>query len=63
MFSTGYRNRFKFPHKIVLERYQRLRSKIYNTAIDGAITLKLDAFSDHIEVETYREKNHHFWQD
>jgi beta-lactamase superfamily II metal-dependent hydrolase len=40
-----------------------LRSKIYNTAIDGAITLKLDAFSDHIEVETYREKNHHFWQD
>ena len=63
LFSTGYRNRFKFPHKIVLERYQRLRSKIYNTAIDGAITLKLDAFSDHIEVETYREKNHHFWQD
>ena len=63
LFSTGYRNRFKFPHKIVLERYQFLRSKIYITAIDGAITLKLDAFSDHIEVETYREKNHHFWQD
>lgn len=63
LFSTGYHNRFKFPHKIVLKRYQRLGSKIYNTAIDGAITLKLDAFSNHIKVETYREKYHRFWQD
>ncbi len=63
LFSTGYHNRFKFPHKIVLKRYQRLRAKIYNTAIDGAVTLKLDAFSNPIKIETYREKYHYFWQD
>jgi competence protein ComEC len=62
LFSTGYHNRFKFPHKIVLKRYQSLGSKIYNKAIDGAITLKLDAFSKHTKVETYREKYHRFWQ-
>ena len=63
LFPTGFHNRFKFPHKIVLNRYHRLGSKIYDTAIDGAITLKLNAFSNTIQSETYYEKNHHFWQD
>jgi competence protein ComEC len=63
LFPTGFCNRFKFPHKIVLDRYQRLGSKIYNTAKEGAITLKLNALSNSIQTETYYEKNHHFWQD
>ena len=63
LFSTGFHNRFKFPHKIVLNRYHRLGSKIYDTAIDGAITLKLNAFSHTIQSEIHYEKNHHFWQD
>lgn len=63
LFPTGFHNRFKFPHKIVLNRYQRLGSKIFNTATEGTITLKLNALSNTIKAETYREKNHHFWQD
>ncbi|MGC1853750.1 MAG: DNA internalization-related competence protein ComEC/Rec2 [Candidatus Aquirickettsiella sp.] len=63
LFPTGFHNRFKFPHKIVLNRYQRLGSKIYNTAAEGTITLKLNAFSNSIQAETYNDKNHHFWQD
>lgn len=63
LFPTGFHNRFKFPHKVVLNRYRRLGSKIYSTAIDGSITLKLMARSNHIQAETYREKNFHFWQD
>lgn len=63
LFPTGFHNRFKFPHKVVLNRYHRLGSKIYDTAIDGAITLKLNALSNIIQSETYYEKNHHFWQD
>lgn len=63
LFPTGFHNRFKFPHKIVLNRYQRLGSKIYNTATEGTITLKLDARSYNIQAETYYERNHHFWQD
>lgn len=63
LFPTGFHNRFKFPHKIVLNRYRRLGSKIYNTATDGTITLKLISLSNNIQVETYRQKHHHFWQD
>ena len=63
LFPTGFHNRFKFPHKIVLNRYHRLGSKIFDTAIDGTITLKLNALSNIIQSETYYEKNHHFWQD
>jgi competence protein ComEC len=63
LFPTGFHNRFKFPHKIVLNRYERLGSKIYNTAMVGTITLKLNALSNNIQAETYYEKNHRFWQD
>ncbi|KAF5272354.1 hypothetical protein FQR65_LT17439 [Abscondita terminalis] len=63
LFATGFHNRFKFPHKIVLNRYQRLGSKIYNTATDGTITLRLNAHSYNIQAETYYERNHRFWQD
>ncbi len=50
LFPTGFHNRFKFPHKIVLNRYHRLGSKIYDTAIDRAITLKLNAFSKYYTI-------------
>ncbi len=63
LFPTGFHNRFKFPHKLVLNRYRRLGSKIYDTAVNGMITLKLIELSNDIKAETYREKNHHFWQD
>lgn len=63
LFSTGFHNRFKFPHKIVLNRYERLGSKIYNTATEGTISLKLNALTNKIRIETYFKKNHRFWQD
>jgi competence protein ComEC len=63
LFPTGFHNRFKFPHKIVLNRYERLGSKIYNTATEGTITLKLKALTDAVQAETYYKKNHRFWQD
>jgi competence protein ComEC len=63
LFPTGFHNRFKFPHKIVLNRYERLGSKIYNTATEGTITLKLNAHTNNIQTETYYEKSHRFWQD
>lgn len=63
LLPTGFHNRFKFPHKLVLNRYRRLGSKIYNTAVDGMITLKLIELSNDVKTETYREKNYHFWQD
>ena len=63
LFSTGFHNRFKFPHQIVLNRYQRLGSEIYNTATEGTITLKLNVLTNTIQRETYYDKSHRFWQD
>jgi competence protein ComEC len=63
LFSTGYRNQFRFPHPVVLKRYQRLHASIYDTAVDGAIILKLNPNTKTIEIETYRQKHHRFWQD
>ncbi len=61
LFPSGYRNQFKFPHTVVLKRYERLQSLIYNTAIDGTITLKSNPDSNVIQIETYRQKYHRIW--
>jgi len=37
IFSSGYLNRFGFPHPKVVARYKKVQSKIFNTATDGAI--------------------------
>lgn len=62
LFATGYRNQFKFPHDIVLQRYQRLGSMTYDTALDGMIMLKLNPNSNVIQIESYHQKAQRFWQ-
>ncbi|MEW6614817.1 MAG: hypothetical protein AB1401_05065 [Thermodesulfobacteriota bacterium] len=42
VFSVGYKNRFGFPHKRILERYRDLGSRTYRTDKDGAITVVTD---------------------
>jgi competence protein ComEC len=39
---VGYKNRFGFPKKVVVERYKRLDCKSYRTDTDGAITMITD---------------------
>jgi competence protein ComEC len=39
IFSTGDQNRFKFPHPLVVARYQEHSVKIYDTAKTGAVVL------------------------
>ncbi len=41
IFSYGYKNRYKFPHKEVLTRYNNFNIKIFNTAEQGMIRIKL----------------------
>jgi competence protein ComEC len=62
LFPTGYHNQFRFPHAIVMDRYQRLNAIIYDTARDGAITLQLNPMSNTLKVETYHKTRLHFWQ-
>jgi len=42
IFSTGYYNRYHFPAISVVKRYTDLGAMWYNTALNGAILVKLD---------------------
>lgn len=41
VFSAGYRNRYDFPRKDVVERYTVRGAIAYNTALEGAISFQL----------------------
>jgi competence protein ComEC len=43
LFPLGYFNRFAFPSKKVVLRYQHVGAKIFTTAHDGAILIKVDS--------------------
>ena len=43
LFSTGYFNRFRFPSKRILARYQRTNAKTLNTAMNGAIQVDIQS--------------------
>lgn len=59
-FTTGYRNRFGFPKREIVLRYQILGTTLYDTARDGAILLKFNA-SEFFEPTTYRAQNTYWW--
>ncbi len=44
IISAGVANKFKHPHKDVLERFERYNAKILRTDISGAIILQSDGF-------------------
>jgi competence protein ComEC len=62
LFSTGYRNQFKFPHPLVLKRYQQRKVLMYDTAMDGAITIKLNPISNTMQIDTFHQKYQRFWR-
>ncbi|EPC03867.1 hypothetical protein L861_00800 [Litchfieldella anticariensis FP35 = DSM 16096] len=41
IFSTGHDNAFGHPHDEVVRRFRRGQSCLWNTALDGAVTLRL----------------------
>lgn len=53
VFPTGYFNRYRFPSKIVVQRYRDIGATLYNTAITGAVTVKLE----NNKVEVNAKKN------
>ena len=61
LFPAGYLNRYGFPRKAVIARYQRLGTKLYETGRDGAITIRLKTGYPP-QVERYREESRRFWQ-
>lgn len=59
LYSSGYRNRYHFPHPAVVTRYREAGAQALNSATDGAITLRLGG--ERIEVVTARQELRRYW--
>ena len=60
LFATGYRNRYRFPNKVVLERYEDRQIKTLNTANTGTISIKFDDKGMH-KPQKWRELAARYW--
>ncbi len=59
--GTGYRNRFYFPKKRIVERYYKKNIKVLHTANEGAISLYFLANPDEYKVVVSRKKQRRYW--
>ena len=58
IISSGYRNRFRHPHKVVLERYASYSIPILRTDQAGAITVD---FVSNLSVKSERKTKTGYW--
>ena len=63
LFPVGYRNRWGFPSREVVGRYQELGAVLLDTASSGAITLRLPATGFLPPPEAYRRIASRYWND
>ncbi len=59
--SAGYLNKYGHPADSVLQRYHARSIALYNTAVDGAISVH--ARADGLQIERYRLSHRRFWFD
>jgi len=59
-FPTGYRNRFRFPHPKVVERYKNQGTKLWNTASCGSIRVLFRQDSTRIQ-NCHRLDHQRYW--
>jgi competence protein ComEC len=60
IFSTGYRNRFHFPAKKILKRYQSMNIKLFNTT-NGALEITSNISNNSLSIKQFRYSDKHFW--
>ena len=53
IFSTGLNNKFGFPHKEVIERYDKKEIKLFDTAQDGEIIIEIS--KENFSVNTFKQ--------
>lgn len=61
LFPTGYRNRFGFPKRVVVERWRQAGAELFNTVDSGAIQFRVDAEEGLTRPLRFRQANPHFW--
>ncbi|MEQ8664046.1 MAG: hypothetical protein RLW62_24780, partial [Gammaproteobacteria bacterium] len=59
IIASGYRNRYGLPDAAVVARYRAAGAQVFDTARDGAITLRVD--EDGIDVQATRRGRVGFW--
>ena len=61
IFTTGYLNRWHFPHRDILQRYQQQGITTLNTATLGQIQFRIDKQGIHAPT-SQRQQAVYFWQ-
>ncbi len=61
LFPVGYKNRYHFPSKAVIARYEQAGAVRFDTASDGAIALEIESNGE-IKVSTQRETDRKIWR-
>jgi competence protein ComEC len=59
LIPAGYRNQFDHPHHDVLQRYQQIKAKWFNSADSGAITINVRGGS--WIVQSLRDTESRYW--
>ncbi|MBE9532967.1 MAG: MBL fold metallo-hydrolase, partial [Proteobacteria bacterium] len=61
LFPVGYNNRYHFPAKSIVKRYQQQELSMFNTANHGAIQFKFTAKNDPL-ITTWRQSSKKIWR-
>lgn len=59
IFSTGYRNRWKFPRAEVVERWRQAGARTYDTSSSGAVTVTFVPAG--VQVREHRHTRRRYW--
>jgi competence protein ComEC len=61
IFAAGYRNRYHFPTRKVVERYLAQGARMHTTGLSGAIRVVVDPRGGIPVLERYRENHGKYW--
>lgn len=61
LYSAGYRSQFGHPASEVVARYDALGAVPYNTALSGALTLRLGEVSGSMVPTEFRSNHRRYW--
>ncbi len=63
LYAIGYRNRYHFPHKSVVNEYTKINTIQLNTVEHGAIRFEIKRNKDILPTELYRLSHKRYWMD
>jgi DNA internalization-related competence protein ComEC/Rec2 len=61
VFPVGYRNRYHFPHQLVIDKYQKIHALAFETDKTGAIQFQLNMEKAVSKPDLYRIQWRHYW--